>query len=240
MNIKLEIEYDGTNYAGWQYQPNKITIQGEIEKALAQLLQKKLRITGASRTDAGVSALGQVANFEVTPLKGLSLAKLQCGLNSILPKDIWIRKISKAADEFNSRRYSKSKIYRYRIIANPSPIRQKFAWFVRYELDINKMRRAVKLFIRHNDFSLFCAAKDKNGEVDIESIIISQKRDQIDITIKANRFLYKMVRRIVGALVEIGRGHRSLDDIKKALAGEKHRSLICAPAHGLILKKVKY
>jgi tRNA pseudouridine38-40 synthase len=240
MNIKLEIEYDGTNYAGWQIQPRKITIQGEIEKALYKIYQKKIKIIGASRTDAGVSAYGQVANFEVNPLKFSKLTKLQSSLNAILPKDIWIKKINKVADAFNARRCNKSKIYHYKIITKPSPLRQRFAWFLPYQLDIKKMQSTISLFIKHNDYSLFCAVKDKNGEVNMESVLISQNQDEINIAIKANRFLYKMVRRIVGALVEVGRGHRAQDDITKALVGEKHRPLICAPANGLLLTKVKF
>lgn len=240
MNIKIEIEYDGTNYAGWQKQPDKPTIQGEIEQALKKIFQKNIPVTGASRTDAGVSAQRQTANFKVLSLKFPNLTKLQSNLNAILPNDIWIRKITKVADNFNARRLAIQKIYRYKIITTPSPLQRRFAWVVSYKLNLANTRKAAKLFINHNDYALFCSAKHKNGQVKIKSISIKKSANEIMITVQGNRFLYKMVRRIVGALIEIGRGHRTEDDVKNALNGLKHRSIICAPACGLILVKVKY
>lgn len=240
MNIKLQIEYDGTNYAGWQKQPTRLTVQGVLENALAKILGQKITITGASRTDAGVSAFGQVANARIQSDRFSSLEKLKTSLNAVLPKDIAVKKISTVADYFNARRNSTSKIYRYQITSQRSPLQQRYAWHLAYALDIAKMRQASKLFIRHRDYAQFCSVRDKDGSVKIKSITIQGTKNKTVITIQANRFLYKMVRRIVGALAEIGRGHRNLDDIKNALAGQKHNPLICAPANGLILVKVKY
>jgi len=236
----MEIEYDGTNYAGWQYQPSKITIQGELERALFQLCQKKIKITGASRTDAGVSALGQIANFNIAALRFRNLKYFQLSLNAILPVDICVRKIKTVPDNFNSRYSSKGKIYQYKIINNRSPLRQRFAWVRLCDLDLYHMRSAAKLFLNHKDYAIFCSIKDKNGEVVLRTIKINKINDEINIKVEANRFLYKMIRRIVGALIEIGRGHRIEDDIKKALTGQKHHPLMCAPAKGLMLVKVKY
>lgn len=240
MNLLIEIEYDGSDYAGWQYQPNKSTVQAEIEKALYKINQEKIKIYGASRTDAGVSALGQVANFHIPPFRVKNIRNFRNHLNAVLPDDIYIRKIKIVADEFNARYSSKGKIYDYRIVTNRSPLRKKFAWIITAKLDINKMRKSARLFIKHRDYSAFCRVKNKKGIVLIKSIKITKDRDEIHFRIEANRFLYKMVRRIIGALVELGRGHRTEDELKKALIGEKHRPLICAPADGLTLTKVIY
>ncbi|MEO0074517.1 MAG: tRNA pseudouridine(38-40) synthase TruA [candidate division WOR-3 bacterium] len=239
MNIKMVIEYDGHNYYGWQKQLSKPTIQGTIEQALAKILGEKVKIIGASRTDAGVSALAQVANCQITTKANFDLEKLTKSINALLPKDIYIKSISRVKDGFNARRDAKSKIYTYTIITSPSPLRGYFAWCVPYQLDVKKMREGAKLFIANRNYADFCAER-KNGLVAIKKITINRKSDTITISIEANRFLYKMVRRIVGALVEIGRAHRELEDIQNALKGKKHRPLICAPAQGLILSKVKY
>jgi tRNA pseudouridine38-40 synthase len=236
----MEIEYDGTNYAGWQYQPNKKTVQGEIERALNQINQQNIKVYGTSRTDAGVSALGQIANFKISSMRFKNMVSFRKSINAVLPDDIYVRKMKIVADDFHARYSSKGKVYEYRIITNESPTRRRFAWIIPYQLDIKKMRKAAKLFIRQKDYKEFCKVKDKSGIVIMKSIKISKDKDEITFRIEANRFLYKMVRRIIGALVEIGRGHRTEDDIRKAMIGEKHHPLICAPAKGLILTKVIY
>ena len=240
MNVIIKIEYDGTNYAGWQIQPHKQTIQGELEKALSQIFQEPIKVVGASRTDAGVSAMGQMSNFHISNMKFRDLPTLQKSLNAVLPEDIYVRQIKKVNDSFHARYSAKGKIYQYRILINPSPLRQRFAWVVKYNLDLLKMRSAAKLFLRNKDFSIFCKVKDKDGQVKMDSIRIKKIGDEILISIEANRFLYKMVRRIVGALTDVGRRHRSLDDIKNSVKSIKHRTLMCAPAQGLILVQVKY
>ncbi len=242
MNILMEIEYDGTNYAGWQYQPNKKTIQGELEKALSQLYQAEIKVIGASRTDAGVSAQGQIANFHVPPLIATrySLQAIQHSLNAILPNDIYVKRVKIVPDRFHARFLSKGKIYQYQILIRPAPLRRRFAWFVPYELNLPKMRKAACLFLKQKDYSSFCKVSDKNGIVAVKSVSIRKRKDEILISIKANRFLYKMVRRIIGALVEVGRNHRTEEDIKNSLVGKEHRTLICAPAQGLKLMKVMH
>lgn len=242
MNILMEIEYDGTNYAGWQYQPNKITIQGELEKALNQIYQEKIKVIGAGRTDAGVSALGQIANFHMPSLLATRYSPkvIQHSLNAILPYDIYIKKLKTVGEDFHARYSCKSKIYRYQIINRRAPTRQRFAWILSYELNLIRMRKAGKLFLKQKDYSVFCSDRSKDGRVSMKSLIINKIKDEIYFTIEAHRFLYKMVRRIVGALVEVGRGHRTEEDIKKSLIGTKSRTLICAPANGLKLLKVKY
>lgn len=240
MNILMKIEYDGTNYSGWQYQPNKNTIQGELEKALNRLFQERVKVTGASRTDAGVSAQGQIANFRIASLRFKNLQDLFNSLKGVLPNDIYVKRLKIIDEDFNARYSSKGKIYLYQILANRSPLKQRFAWVVPYKLDLGKMRKVTKLFLKQKNYRAFCKVKDKDGKVKMKSISIRKTKDEIHIKIEANRYLYKMVRRIIGALVDLGRGHRTEEDVQKALIGEKHRPLICAPANGLILKKVIY
>jgi tRNA pseudouridine38-40 synthase len=207
---------------------------------LAQIYQKHIKVIGASRTDAGVSALSQIANFHIEANKSINLEHIKSSLNSICEQDILIKKIKAAPEDFHARFYSIAKIYNYKIINHRAPLQQRFAWVLPYEIKINKMRSSIKLFLKQKDYSAFCSVKDKDGKVIMKSITIRKKKYNIEVKIEANRFLYKMVRRIVGALVEVGRGHRTEDDVKRALIGEKHRPLICAPANGLILMKVKY
>lgn len=241
MNIAIEIEYDGTEYAGWQIQPHRKTIQGELQRALSQVFQMPIKVIGASRTDAGVSALGQIANFKLTDKQTEDINYLKNSLNAILPNDIYIKRMKRVPDNFHARFSAKGKVYEYKILLSRAPLRQHFAWLVLYKLNISKMRRACRLFVKQKDFKSFCEADDdKDGRISIKSLQINKVRDEITIKIEANRFLYKMVRRIVGALVEIGRGHRTDQDIKDAFEGVKNRSLICAPAQGLKLVKVKY
>ena len=240
MNILMEIEYDGTDYAGWQFQPHHRTIQGELEKALRQILQTQIKIISASRTDAGVSAQGQITNFHITNLRFENITKFKNSLNAVLPDDIFIKSIKIVTDKFHARFSTKSKVYEYRILITPAPLRQRFAWVLLYKLNIANVRKAIKLFLKQTDYKKFCKVRDKDGHVVMKSISIKKTKDEILIRIEANRFLYKMVRRIVGALVEVGRGHRTDQDIKDCLAGGNHRTLVCAPANGLKLVKVKY
>ncbi|MEO0094070.1 MAG: tRNA pseudouridine(38-40) synthase TruA [candidate division WOR-3 bacterium] len=240
-NIFLEIEYDGTDYFGWQSQPKRKTIQGTIEQALGKILQEPVSLIGASRTDAGVSALGQCANF-ITKSQ-LSVERIQSALNSLLPKDIYIRRAYQVHLLFNARLEAKSKIYRYRIIVGRSPLERRFAWEVKYPLDLDRMRQAAKLFLGEKDYQHFCAVKvtsPNDAIVNIKEINIKEKESHITIDIEANRFLYKMVRRIVGCLVDVGRGKITKNDIKFALVGKPHPPFITAPANGLILLTVRY
>jgi tRNA pseudouridine38-40 synthase len=238
-NILLEIEYDGTDYFGWQYQPQKRTVQGAIENALNKILQEPIPLVGASRTDAGVSALSQCANFLTN--SRLSVRAIQAALNSLLPRDIYIKNAYGVHLLFNARFNAKSKIYRYQIIFGRSPLHQRFAWELKYPLDLFKMERAANLFVGERDFRPFCDIKNSqvDGSINVTELKILAD-ENTTILIEANRFLYKMVRRIVGCLVEVGRGKITKNDIIKNLAGRSHPSFIVAPAQGLILLSVKY
>lgn len=245
-NILLEIEYDGNDYFGWQYQPKKKTIQGTIENALCKILQEPIKIIGASRTDAGVSAVGQCANFLTN--SRLSAKTIQAALNSFLPRNIYIKNAYGVHLLFNARFDAKGKIYRYQIILGRSPLRQRFAWELKYPLDFPKMERVTKFFLGEKNYSPFCAIKNDNEEgiVNVNEIKLVTDSNRafstngVTIEIEANRFLYKMVRRIVGSLVEIGRGKITKNDIIKSLSGKPHTPFLVAPAHGLVLLAVKY
>ncbi len=237
-NILLEIEYDGTEYHGWQFQPNKQTIQGTIESALIKLLQEPINLIGASRTDAGVSALGQIANFQNN--SRLSVQKIKIALNTLLPRNIYIKNVYSVHLLFNARFDAKSKLYRYQIILGNSPLRQRFAWELKYPVDLAKMEEAAKLFLGEKDFAPFCSVSDNAGMVNLTEIKILRQEDNLKILLSANRFLYKMVRRVVGSLIDVGRGKISKNDILKSLSGKSHRPFQVVPAHGLILVKVKY
>lgn len=235
-NIRIDIEYDGTEYSGWQYQPDKSTIQGTIEMALKRIFKQDIRITGAGRTDAGVHALCQVANFKID--KNIPLEKLQRALNSLLPRDIFIKKVIEVSMDFNARYDAKSKIYEYRILQGKSPLRRRYAWELSYKLNYKRMEGVKEIFLGKKDYGFFCELSD-SAMVDVKGMRLTKKEDEIILRIEANRFLYKMVRRIVGALVDMGRGKIEPEDIVRSFDKEPN-PFITAPANGLTLVEVKY
>ena len=235
-NIRIDIEYDGTEYSGWQYQPDKRTIQGTIEKALKRISEEDIRITGAGRTDAGVHALTQVANFRMD--KDIPVENLQKALNNFLPRDIFIKRTMEVPMDFNARYDAKSRVYEYRIVLEKSPLRRRYAWELSYRLDYKRMEEAKKIFIGKKDYGFFCELQEPSI-VDVRGIRLTKQGNEIIVKIEANRFLYKMVRRIVGALVDVGRGKIEVEDILKSF-GRTPNPFITAPANGLMLVKVKY
>lgn len=243
-NFLIEIEYDGHDYYGWQRQKNKKTVQNEIESVLTKLYQKPIKVIGACRTDAGVSASGQIANFylPVQLCQRFSLKELQKKLNAMLPDDIYIKKIRMVEQNFHARFLAKSKVYQYHIILTKSPLKQRFAWYLPYDLSLKDMQKAAKLFVNHKDYRAFCKISDpnKNTKCSINKITIKQRGNEIFIKICGTRFLYKMARRIVGALVAVGQKKRSLADIKNCLNGLGNKPIVVAPAPGLKLVKVNY
>ncbi|MFH1779200.1 MAG: tRNA pseudouridine(38-40) synthase TruA [Candidatus Omnitrophota bacterium] len=242
-NIKLIIEYDGTNYAGWQIQKNAKSIQGTLESALKRIIGEKVRLVSCGRTDSGVHAEGHVANFKTN--SKISLVNLQRGLNSILPKDIVIKEAKEVPLDFNSRYDAKSKVYRYTILnrSYPQALYRNYFYYVPYKLGLNLMRREAKCLVGKHDFKSFQAAdKKKRSSIrTIKKLNIKRKGDLIEIEIEADGFLYNMVRNIVGTLIEIGRGRFKAGSMKKILKA-KNRDLAgpTAPAKGLCLVEVKY
>jgi tRNA pseudouridine38-40 synthase len=241
-NLKLTIEYDGTNYYGWQIQSRNLkTIQGTIEKVLERILQQKVRLIASGRTDKGVHALNQIANFKTS--SDISCDKLRYALNSLLPSDIVVKKIEEVALSFHSRFSAKSKVYRYLILNRkyPSAFLKDKAYFYPYPLNIKLMKKSAFLLKgRHNFKSFQINGKEKKNCIrNIKNIRILKKNNLITIEIEADGFLKGMVRSIVGTLLEIGRGKPL--DIKKILkAKERKFSGPTVPACGLYLVKVKY
>ncbi len=237
-NVKLTIEYDGTDFFGWQIQPNRRTVQGEIEGALRQIMNEEVRITGASRTDQGVHATGQVANF--TTMLDLEPQRLKKAINSLTGNDVYIRKIELVPEEFHSRYSAQAKVYQYHVIFEPSPISIRYNWFVRFKLDINEMKGVVPHFLHEHDFGSF-SAEDlrENRFCRIDQMTLTVTDSRVIIKIVANRFLRKMVRGIVGFMCDVGRGRFSATDVRDVFEG-RTKNLYFAPPQGLFLVEVKY
>ena len=243
MNIKLTIEYDGTDYSGWQLQPNGRTVQGVLEQALEKILGAKIRVAASGRTDAGVHALGQVAHFVHDG--AVDLWRLQRALNGVTPPDVVIRGAEAAPDSFDPRRDARARRYRYRIWNAPWPaaIERRYSWHQHDALDLSAMEEAIRHLEGEHDFASFQAAGcdaahavrriDRNG--------FTRQGDLVLYDVEANAFLRHMVRNIVGTLAQIGRGERAASSIAGLLAA-KDRTLAgpTAPPQGLFLMEVKY
>lgn len=241
-NIKLTIQYNGKNYCGWQKQNDSLGIQGTIEQAIKEITNEDVKITGSGRTDAGVHALGQVANFNTET--NIPVENIPNALNSKLPKDISIISAEEMPLDFHSRYCAKGKTYRYMIYNNTyrTPIYNNISYFVKYDLDLEKMQKEAKSLIGTYDFKGFMSSGSsvKDTVRTIYDIQIIKQEDLIVIEVQGNGFLYNMVRIIVGTLVDIGRGRINLD--MSSIIESKSRSMAghTAPAQGLFLKKVDY
>lgn len=242
-NIRLLIEYEGTNYSGWQAQKNALGIQAVIEDAIEKITGEEVRLTASGRTDGRVHALGQVANFYTnSTIPGDSFKH---PLNIALPEDIKIIESEEVAIDFHSRFDAKRKRYRY-VIYNgkiPRPIYRNFSYHVEKDLNIEEMRKSLTYFIGNHDFASFMARK---SEVDttmrtIYSIEIIKKDDFIEIVVEGKSFLRHMIRIIAGTLVFIGMGKIKREDLNNIIQG-KNRQLAgpTAPPQGLFLEKVYY
>ncbi len=243
-NIKLTIEYHGLPYCGWQYQKNEKTVQGEIEKAIFKFSGEKKTIQGAGRTDAGVHALAQCANFELE--KKFDEYQILNGINFHLGTEkIRITKVENVDKEFNARFTAKSKIYNYQVFNSqaPSVIEDDFSIHIRQPLDIDSMQNAVKLFLGKHDFSSFraqgCQANKPHRTIDDASIEVKGKK--IIFIFKAQSFLYQQIRIMVGSLLEVGLKNKNIYWIKE-LIKVKDRSLAgpTVPSKGLILTEISY
>jgi len=240
-NYVLYIEYDGTAYAGWQIQPDNKTIQGEIEKALAILFRKEIKIIGAGRTDAGVHALNQVAHFSCPD--SIKQKQIQKRLNSLIPDDIVIKNIEKAADGFHARFNAKIRTYEYVISRKKSAIKRLYTWYVHYNLDIDRMLNTIPVFLGEKNFKSLSKRypEEINYQCHITSMNLTYNEEEIIITISANRFLHSMVRIIVGILVETGKGTFTPEDVKRIIEEKNFKyNKYMAPAKGLFLKSIIY
>jgi tRNA pseudouridine38-40 synthase len=242
--LKLTLEYDGTEYVGWQMQPNGRSLQAVVEHALATLLQEPVSVTAAGRTDAGVHALGQVVSFRTE--KVLPLKAYMRGLGSILPPDVAVVAAEEVVDAFDPRHWSVGKRYRYLISNRPmrSPLKRRTHWEIFLPLDVARMIEGAAYLIGRQDFAAFqasdCAAPHAVREI-IALEITGDAGSDIAITVNGTAFVKHMVRNMVGALVEVGRGRQQPEWIREVLESrDRTRAGPTAPAHGLILVEVLY
>ena len=242
-NIKLTIEYDGKCYNGWQKQPDKLNIQGEIEKAIYNITQEEVDLIGSGRTDAGVHALGQVANFKTN--SALPIEKLALAINSQLKSSIIIKKAEEVDERFHSRYTAKQKTYRY-IINNSktgTAIYRNLEYCFTVKLNVEKMVEAAKYFEGEHDFKAFKSSgtSGKNSVRTIYKAEVRQDGERIIIELTGNGFLYNMVRIISGTLLDVGLGKIEPNEIPDIIE-KKDRTQAgkTLPAHGLYLVKVQY
>lgn len=241
--IKLTIAYDGTNYCGWQIQPNGITVEEVLNKALKKLTSEDILVIGASRTDSGVHALGNVAVFDTETT--IPADRIAMALNQRLPEDIVITKSEEVPLDFHPRYSNCSKTYEYHIINTriPDPTRRLTNYFVSYELNPDNMRKAASYLVGEHDFVSFCNVRTdvENTVRTITALDILQDGDEITIRITGNGFLYNMVRIIVGTLIRVGRGFYEPEKVKEILEAKDRKAAgVTAPAHGLMLVEIRY
>ena len=243
MRFKLVVEYDGTDYCGWQIQPNGPTIQGVLEAALQRLEGEPVRVAASGRTDAGVHASGQVVSFQLN--RRMTADRLSAALNALTPPDIAVRRVEVVADSFDPRRDASSRAYVYRIwnAPVPSPFWRRYAWHVAHPLDFEAMQSAATRLIGEHDFSAFRAA-GCDAEHPVRRVLVSRfEREGVLLRyhIEATAFLRHMVRNIVGTLVEVGSGDRASEGVSDLLASRNRAAAgPTAPAHGLCLTTVRY
>jgi tRNA pseudouridine38-40 synthase len=243
-NIKLLIEYDGTNYRGWQVQPKGLTVQGMIEEKLALITGETIHLIGSGRTDSGVHALGQVASFRTK--SQLDVHSIQRALNSLLPPDIVIQRAEEVEEGFHARKQSKSKVYEYRILNRNlrSAFHHEYSWHIPQTLDLGEMRKATRMLIGEHDFSSFRSVGSPTRTAVRRVIRAEWKKGRdgfIRFEVEANGFLKQMVRALVGTLVEVGKGKIDSEEFRKILdSRDRKKAGATAPAHGLFLKEVKY
>ncbi|NQT46992.1 MAG: tRNA pseudouridine(38-40) synthase TruA [Candidatus Omnitrophica bacterium] len=242
-NIKLTIEYDGTDYSGWQSQPCAKTVQGTIEKALKDITQENLKLTSCSRTDKGVHARAHIANFKTS--SRIPATQIQRALNAKLPEDISISEAKEVPLKFHAQRDVKRRIYHYSILNQKfnRPITKRFSYHMPYRLDFNLMRREARALIGRHDFKAFQAKdnRERSSIRRIKKIVLIRMGDFIDIEMEADGFLYNMARIVVGTLIEIGRGKFPPGSMKKILKSrDRTKAGPTVPPMGLILSKVIY
>lgn len=251
MKFKLYIEYAGGNYSGWQKQSKQDktkTVQGTLMKVIEEVLRKskgnsgRIDLQAAGRTDAGVHAIEQVVHLECETMLAPEILKMK--INDLLPSDINILEIEKAPKNFHARHDAKARQYLYGISKRRTAFEKRFVWWVKDSLDVNKMKAAAKIFIGMHDFKNFSddSPEDKSTKCLIEILEVSEDENKIYIRIKASHFLWKMVRRIVGVLVEAGRGNISADEVLSLLTQKDKSGIskLTAPPSGLFLEKIYY
>lgn len=243
MRVKMIVAYDGTNYCGWQIQPNGITIEQVLNEHLSRLLKEDIKVTGASRTDAGVHSLGNVCMFDTNTR--MQAEKISYALNQKLPEDIVVVDSCEVSDDFHPRFSKSRKTYEYRILNARfrNPTRRLDTYFYHYPLDTEKMSEAAKYLIGEHDFASFCSANSQ-AQTTVRKIYdctVSKAGDIITIRVTGNGFLYNMVRIIAGTLVKIGGSDMPADAMKGIIAAtDRAAAGPTAPAQGLTMIGLKY
>ena len=242
-NLRLELCYDGTRYRGWQRLPGRDdTIQGKLETALSRILGEPIELSGSGRTDAGVHAKGQVANFHCD--SAMPPEEILQNLRRYLPEDIGIYSCKEASPRFHARLNAREKTYCYRIWNSDAPcvFERRFVAVMPEKLDVEAMKQAADLLRGQHDISAFCGnAKMKKSTVrELYAIDISRQRQEIQIRFTGNGFLYNMVRILTGTLIEVGRGVRSPESIPALFGAKREQAGFLAPAQGLCLEEVVY
>lgn len=241
--VKIIVAYDGTNYCGWQVQPNGITIESVLNHHLSELLGEEIHVIGASRTDSGVHADGNVAVFDTSAR--MPAERISYALNTRLPQDIRIQDSCEVPSDFHPRFQRTVKTYEYRICSRkfPDPCSRLYSLFYYWELDVEQMKKAAAYLVGEHDFTTFCTKKEEvtNCVRTIYSLDIEKTGDQIVIRIRGNGFLYNMVRIITGTLLRVGGGLIKPEQISEILAArDRSAAAETAPAHGLKLVKIEY
>lgn len=240
---RLKVAYDGTNYCGWQVQPNEVTIEGVLNQTLSELLDEEIEVVGASRTDSGVHADGNYCIFDTET--NIPAEKIAYALNQHLPEDISIVKSDEVDGDWHPRFQDSVKTYEYRIVNRemPDPVRRLYTMFTYSKLDVDKMKEAAEFLVGEHDFAAFCSAGAQVESTirEIYSLDVTQNGDEIAITVTGGGFLYNMVRIIAGTLLEVGEGKISPSDMPKIIES-KDRGLAgkTAVAKGLKLVEIKY
>lgn len=243
-NLKMILEYDGTRYHGWQRQREPLTVQQVLEESITRITGEDFRVNASGRTDAGVHALNQVANFRTN--SGLGEINLLKGINSLLPKDIVIKELAEVSDSFHARFDVRSKVYLYQLFNSRvrTVLYRLYSWLIYDPLHVENMKRAAEHFLGKHDFSSFCGAGCDMDDHVRRIIAIDVTPDVsgiIRIHVEADGFLRYMTRNIVGTLADVGRGKRSPDEIPDLIeARDRKLADMTAPPQGLFLKEVKY
>jgi tRNA pseudouridine38-40 synthase len=243
---KLTIEFAGTKYSGWQKQKNARTVQGELERAIGELTREKnFEFMGSGRTDAGVHALRQVSHLDIR--KGLPAESLRRGINDALPADIHVLAVDSVPHRFHARHGAVARSYLYQVSRRRSAFAKPFVWWVKEPLDLDRMQHAAAHFTGMHDFQAFSDddPDEKSTAVLVDDVTIGEEGDLILVRVGGSHFIWKMVRRMVGVLVEVGKGQLDPNDVVSLLSGSPGRGLpapatLTAPASGLFLERVFY
>ncbi len=241
--IRMTVRYDGTDYHGWQEQPGLRTVQRTLVEAAATILGHRPRLEGASRTDAGVHALGQVAALWTE--HAIEPKRLEAALNSRLPADVAVSEVGEVPTEFSPSGDALSKHYRYRLyVGGVKPVfRVRFVWHWYRQIDPDRMREAARRLVGRHDFKSFEARGSSRGDTvrEVTRLDVTPEGDEVRIDVEGGGFLYKMVRNLVGTLVQVGRGSREPEWVDEVLAARDRTAAgPCAPPQGLCLRSVRY